>query len=376
MMTWSNDWISSDESIWSILMKFKIANEINSKYLKINYTNSTDKEFTFEDLFPYTINYYTLSEQIGLDLTQYYISQMKRWGLEYLDSDVFQNIINKNFRYCSKCIQYCYHSTLHQLHIFEFCPYHRDESLINTCKKCKTVLSLESVISEKGFYKCSCGNCLVEEPIFFYLQKKWREMASMKFNQCLFSKNHIVIYNKTVSKRGQQSHFFDVLNCIAEKKVTNYRQGIDSPTKSIHSTYKCYLRKLRQKCKKKCLKNHFKLGHMAQLCNHCKSYIKLRYQFEDINSEWDLFSTLKLKNEKQNLIDRAISFYENTNLNNMDIKETIKYNVSQYMLFYDIDVTYRKLLQYVDNNIYDENHLVALIITVINQENLLFSVHY
>lgn len=375
-MTWSNNWISNDESIWSILMKFKVANAISNDYLKKTYTCSLENPFLFEEFFPYTLNYRLWSEQLSLDLAQYFASQIERWGLHYLDSNVFNSRISKSFNYCTRCIQSGFHSTLHQLHIFEFCPYHREERLINTCKKCKIVLSLESVFSERGFYKCSCGNCLVQESSFFNLQIKWRETALMTFDQRLFSKNQIIIYNKAVSKRGQHSQFFDVLNCVAKIKFTNCKQEIEVESDKMYTIYKAYLRRIRGQCKKKCLKSHFKLGRLAKLCGQCKCYLKIRYQFEDISSEWDLFSTVKLKKEKQNIIDSAISIQKSTIIDDMDIKETIKYNVSQYMLFYDLEISYIKLLHYVNHNLYDENHLVAFILTIIDKENVILTVHY
>lgn len=376
MMTWSNNWISNDESIWSILMKFKVANAISNEYLKKMYTCPLENQFLFEELFPYTLNYRLWSEVLSLDLTQYFLSQIERWGLHYLDHNVFNNCIAKSFRYCTRCIKSGYHSTLHQLQIFEFCPYHRDERLINRCTKCKTVLSLESVFLERGFYKCSCGNCLVKDPLFFTLQKGWQETALMTFDQRLFSNNQFIFYNKAVSMRGQQSQFFDVLNCVAKIKLTNGKKGRVVASENMHANYKACLRRIRGKCKRKCLKSYFKLGRLAQLCDQCNCYLKLRYQFEGIGSEWELFSSMKLKQEKQNIIDNNISIYKTTVLGEVDFKEIIKYNVRQYMLFYDINISYQKLLHYIEHNLYDENHLMAFIITFIDEKNLLLTIHY
>jgi len=133
MMAWSNNWISNDVSIWSILMKLKVSNEISNALLKKYYTNSLDKRFLFEEIFPYTVNYSTLSKHLDFNLIEYLSLQFEKWGLDNLGITDFQNIIAKNFRYCPQCIQFGYHSTLHQLHIFRFCPYHRHQLLTNIC---------------------------------------------------------------------------------------------------------------------------------------------------------------------------------------------------------------------------------------------------
>lgn len=373
MMTWSNNWISEDESIWSILMKFKIANEINNIYLKRSYVSSLPKQYFFENLFPYTINYHALSKQLNINLIQYFTSQIERWGLHNLESMTFNNIIAKSFRYCTQCIQSCYHSTLHQLNIFEFCPYHRTEPLLNTCKNCKAVLSLESVFSERSFYKCVCGNYLVEDQLFYTLQRKWQETALMIFEQRLFSPKQLVFYNKTVSLRGKQSPFFDLLNCVAIIKLNKNKVGGKTASKDLRAIYKAFLRRIRGQCRRKCLKSYYKMGRLAYLCNHCKSYLKLRYQFEEIKSEWDLFSTVKLKKEKQNII-----YIQNHN-NGITIDTSIengKFIFIGYMLFYDLNISYYKLLNYVEHKLYDENHIAAFILTTINEDNMLLTVHY
>lgn len=372
-MTWSNNWISNDESIWSILMKLKLANEINNNYLKSTYVSSLPKKYLFEELFPYTINYHVLSKQLPINLKGYFASQIERWGLQNLNSIIFNNIIAKSFRYCPQCIKSCYHSTLHQLNIFEFCPYHRTEPLLNTCKKCKIELSLESIFSERSFYKCVCGNYLVEDQLFFPLQKRWRKTALMSFEQRLFLPNQLVFFNKNVSIRGKQRQFFDVINCIAKIKLTKCKKEGKAATEKLESIYKAYLRRLRGQCKRKCLKSYYKMGRLAQLCNQCKSYLKLRYQFEDIKSEWDLFTTFKLKKEKQNII-------EILNHNNTIPVDTAKingkYNLIRYVLYYDLNISYLKLLNYVEHNLYYENHMVAFILTTISEDSMLLTVHY
>lgn len=372
MMTWSNNWISNDESIWSIIMKFKLANEINNNYLKRNYISSLDRQFLFEKLFPYTLDYDTLSKQLQIDLIQFFTSQIEKWGLHNLESNIFNKSISKTFRYCIQCIQSCFHSTLHQLLIFEYCPYHREEPLLNTCQKCETELFLESVFSVRGFYKCVCGNYLVEDQNFFTLQKRWRKTALITFEQPLFLPNQLILYNKTVSNRGGQSHFFDVLNCVAKIKLAKYKKDSIVASENLESIYKAYLRRIRGQCKRKCLKSYYRMGRFAHLCNHCKCYLKLRYQFEDIRSEWDLFSTIKLKKEKQ--ID--IQNYKNGLSDVMGSKENRNYNLIRYMFYYDLNISYRKLLGYVEKKFYDENHVAAFILTTTNEDNILLTVHY
>ncbi|MFY0742753.1 hypothetical protein AB1K09_09475 [Solibacillus silvestris] len=373
MMTWSNNWISDDESIWSILMKVKVANEINNIYLKRNYVSSIKSQYLFEDLFPFNINYDVLSKQLSIDLIQYFTSQIERWGLHNLESMTFNDIIAKSLRYCTQCIQSCYHSTLHQLNIFKFCPYHRTEPLLNTCKNCKAVLSLESVFSERSFYKCVCGNYLVEDQLFYTLQKKWRETALMIFERRLFLPKQLVFYNKTISLRGKQNQFFDLLNSVATIKLNKNKVGGKTASEDLRAIYKAFLRRIRGKCKRKCLKSYYKMGRLANLCKYCKCYLKLRYQFEKINSEWDLFTTAKLKKEKQDII-----YIQNHN-NRITINSSIengKYNFIGYMLFYDLNIAYYKLLNYIEYKLYDENHIVAFILTNINEDDMLLTVHY
>lgn len=122
---------------------------------------------------------------------------------------------------------------------------------MNTCKKCKAVLSLESVFSERSFYECVCGKYLVEKPFFFTLQKKWQDTALMTFERYLFLPNQLVFLNKTVSRREKQSHFFDILNCIATIKLTKLKVGWNTAASgNLVSIYKAYLRRIRGQCKK------------------------------------------------------------------------------------------------------------------------------
>jgi len=130
------------------------------------------------------------------------------------------------------------------------------------------------------------------------------------------------------------------------------------------------LRKIRKQCKQKCLKSYYKLGWQANLCNKCKCYLKLCYQFEKIDSEWDLFSGGRLKQGK-------ISIFESIDsLSKIDIKEKIKYNLIQYILFYDLNISYQNLLIYVETMSYDLDNYIAFLLTQLEDHSLMLTVHY
>lgn len=129
MLTWNEEWITPYESIWSILNKIMLANNISvmgiCKLLVVD--NLSDKNYKKEanSLLFHQFNSKKTIQFLGFDLSLYQKS-LTAALLGTIDSDSvnLSSYLYKNFTYCPLCLKIGHHSILHQLSFLNFCPYH------------------------------------------------------------------------------------------------------------------------------------------------------------------------------------------------------------------------------------------------------------
>ncbi|MEK4973666.1 hypothetical protein NSQ89_15010 [Niallia sp. FSL R7-0648] len=183
-ITWSIDWIQDYESPWGIIEKFKWANAIegnevlellgndNIKRLKkisnagIRHRNLMD----FSSIDP------KLSQKIiGINIKEYHDKLIDKLihiipNIKYVSKYFYDNL-----SYCPKCISTGYHSIFHQIKLFDHCPFHPNQELINKCPKCKQ--TMPEYIINKGDnepYHCSCGYSFLDSKNIRSIFTSWK----------------------------------------------------------------------------------------------------------------------------------------------------------------------------------------------------------
>lgn len=294
MVTWSNKWISNNESIYSIIRKYKIANVLESDYIKRTFylpLNPTFHEFKdLQAIIPQNFNFSLFSKQLNLDLVTYFLKQLSLWGISNINPLILNDLISTQFRYCFACIENGYHSNLHQFHYFNYCPFHNSNKLIETCGKCGLKLSLNSKLFETDIDQCTCG-FNYERFNYWAMKRKWITTSVDTFyDSILFPVKEYIVIDKPVKNPYGYSINVNLTKIKYEYIIKNTtKSSIQKDPEVVTSIYKSLLRKIRRKCKTKCHKTYFKKGDRATLCIHCTAYIKLRRQYENITNEWDLF---------------------------------------------------------------------------------------
>lgn len=165
--TWRPEWITPFESPWSILEKFKFANEMSSrdilkvfgiehvKSLKANIGACHRDLTTIQGLDDKLIQ-----ETFRLSIKNYndYLIQKMIGYLPYGENKRSPlNYLRKQLVLCPACVSNGYHSLLHQFSLIHECPYHKIP-LIKSCPKCrhKYPYELSDEIMTRPF-TCRCG---------------------------------------------------------------------------------------------------------------------------------------------------------------------------------------------------------------------------
>jgi hypothetical protein len=173
--TWNNNWIKKYESPWSIVEKFRYANNASEidiiniiGYPKNRQTNSKKQDFNvlkgldldkFENLFGQLI-----TDHFKHDLTELvgFLSTFRR--------NIFMRDV---LHYCPKCLSKGHHSIFHQIKLWDRCVYH-DVPLQNSCPVCKNQYSYS--LKFKTFQKpfiCKCGYSYIEDDTSYCFMRNW-----------------------------------------------------------------------------------------------------------------------------------------------------------------------------------------------------------
>lgn len=164
-IVWRGEWKRPYESIWSIIENIKIANSINGSDLLIHIANTRGRHVNKLSEEAYT----KLKELTNIDFTEINQSMLK---LSRLERNNPLHYFHTHLCYCVKCIQYNYHSYLHQYKLIIVCPFHLIELRIK-CENCKKDIYYYNVAFNIPF-TCKCGSQLyqtVDNPVW----KKWAE---------------------------------------------------------------------------------------------------------------------------------------------------------------------------------------------------------
>gem|GEM_PF-2747711 len=355
MITWSNNWISDNESFWSILAKFKLANVVDSIFIKNEYVKRTPAVLNdyLAVFLPDNFDYNALSEQLGLNLIYYFENQIDCLGISNVNLSAIKELFDENLRYCPLCIKSGFHSNLYQLKNIACCPYHKTTVLRETCEKCNSSINLYSAIIDYANYHCKCGKQLAESNDFGVMRVFWYQAAKQSIKEKIVLEKQYLILDKPLGVSFNTHNNTYVSNFKRSYKINNAhkneykRDKIDSIC-----VYKCFLRRIRRLCLKKCIKKHYKQGLVANLCFQCRAYIKLRYQFELIKNEWDLYYAvggITLNSRSSVLFNSATLKNINAHLGQADLIDLVSFNIQMSALFHSMKLCFSNWLTYLTN---------------------------
>ncbi|MBP1991194.1 hypothetical protein [Paenibacillus eucommiae] len=387
-ITWNENWISRYESVWSILEKAKYVNKVNTKQLLtyLGYPTQTKDLLNFGIL-----NNNHITNTFGICLyshTQNSIEEMTK----FLPKNIEKSMLVRNkLHYCSECLRYGYHSLLHQIKLFYYCPYHMSP-LMNTCQSCGDSILFEPSLSqqESGFI-CKCGglisniklnhfnNWIFKQDISGAELKEWVNLKIDENNRIahMYITNNILLDNKNI-----RSMFLEVsrgVNPFANKQVSllqfrpiksdlNNTQNLhDEIYESIRQTVKSVEKYLihrvivkHQKCIERVVTDK---GKSNDTCIYAVTLLNWKRSLLDIDlvqREMGPAGKNKLKkfdilvhiftNEIHKLLDYSIKYLQKASLKNCNFTAALKWIVNHFIVMIAL-TSFFDILRYVNSNI-------------------------
>ncbi|MBP1931984.1 hypothetical protein [Ammoniphilus resinae] len=180
--TWKNHWVAKYESAWSVLEKFKYANELlNNVHLNILFGKDEilhkysqkgrprrlKNLVAFRDLI--TLDGFSddkFFSILGVRLKTDSQNIIKYFSSLSHANKGFKDLFRPNLTYCPECIKFGYHSIFHQIHLIQCCPFH-ELSLLFHCPLCNGVIPYE--LPSRRYISASTCNCL--HPFYANLPK-------------------------------------------------------------------------------------------------------------------------------------------------------------------------------------------------------------
>ncbi|WCN36212.1 hypothetical protein [Aneurinibacillus uraniidurans] len=186
--TWNPQWIFPCESPWGILEKFKLANNANVtdifNTLGTEYVDSLKMRTSWSKKLRNLTTLEGFSDQKAHKiLGNSFVSNTKNIMtrmisvLPHFLIGQNQKLIRENVAFCGKCMQWGYHSVLHQIKLFHICPFHPDQNLETKCLDCSREIPyvLSNTHTESPF-RCLCGKNMTNLPkhgeFYFDIWKK------------------------------------------------------------------------------------------------------------------------------------------------------------------------------------------------------------
>ncbi|XQY93686.1 hypothetical protein ACNRWW_09915 [Metabacillus sp. HB246100] len=183
--TWSSDWIQNYESPWGILEKFRWANTIDGNAILELIGNEQVKQlknisnagFRHRSIIYFSsIDPKMTQKIIGLDLKEYHDKLVDK--LIYIIPNIkyVSNYFYEKVTYCPICYSKGYHSIFHQIKFFDYCAFHSNQKLKDTCSKCKDPMP-EYLINKGNIeaYRCKCGFSFLESENIRAIFSFWKD---------------------------------------------------------------------------------------------------------------------------------------------------------------------------------------------------------
>ncbi|MGM8216278.1 hypothetical protein ACLIA0_11970 [Bacillaceae bacterium W0354] len=306
--TWRKKWINSTESPFSILEKFKMANNINKKELHQTFALQGEGLMKFNSKLSkwnlLTLEAYDdtkFKSIMGFSLVSLNIANINRLltpldikGMHYTD------FFYGELRYCEECLSKGYHSLIHQFLFTNLCPFHQYK-LCRQCPKCN--LSIKYETQDNKPFRCICGhNFLIEEnKEFFHYWGRDVEIVDSQFTRYLQSNSIKLIYfdstNITKKDLSIDLRLLNLLHThnsnfsIIKKSQQNINiNTIDSYQKIYYISkviFKSIARHLRKRlCKnhRKCINQYVKNSPKINFCPYALAYVEWRKEVEGLSS--------------------------------------------------------------------------------------------
>lgn len=156
------------ESPWSVLTNFRAANSLSCDEMYRLYGNTQvrnlKQKIGLSHKSIYRLNGFDLpllEKELNLPIGNKNQRLIAKLESSLISKEINYNIIHRfryNFTYCPICLNEKYHSTLHQFHFFQTCPFHCIP-LLKECPSCNS--EIEYIFDDKSFsssYQCICGH--------------------------------------------------------------------------------------------------------------------------------------------------------------------------------------------------------------------------
>lgn len=218
-ITWRQEWIAPYESVWSILEKAKQVNRVTTRQLMsyLGYALPTC------DLINFGKGNQHVKNTFGVCLyahTQRSLEEIMGFLPKHMERSY---LLREELHYCNECIKYGHHSLLHQIKIFNTCPYHKSP-LNNTCQSCGlSILLFTAGNNDVDGFICKCNEYIINEKTIHF--------TSWKFNYDIINSDVKAWINLSVLQKNRLAQTFITNNYIFDNKnIFNMLLSVSSGT--------------------------------------------------------------------------------------------------------------------------------------------------
>ncbi|MFS0553699.1 hypothetical protein [Brevibacillus sp. 179-C9.3 HS] len=325
--TWNSQWVDQYESPWSIIEKFRYANNITWKEVKIllsgeNVTKKGKRLPFIEYSSWYHVNDTVFEYIFGFSLLGHYKKLIQNMSFVFTgEHEIAHLYLRESFSCCKICISYGYHSLFHQFVLLDTCPFHLC-NLIHHCPSCNKKLNFQRLSFSVTPFLCRCGysfikhtshtgfpwNKRITHKIALPEFKLWTEqrkdskiLNTLLFYEKNFLKNNNQVLKNLLSVFEERKHLDQ--SCQVRSHPLYLSERFNKKEISVNDLYfetrllfKSIARHYRKTIlfkHKKCIRKFVKLYPDETICPFAYAYVHWRKSIEGITNYWQVDNSVR-----------------------------------------------------------------------------------
>lgn len=235
---WRPEWILPFESPWSVIEKFKYANNVNSReVLKLVGTQHVKNiraaiGHCHRDL----ITLAGFDEDSVLNVIKFNLTTVNKELLQKIKAPLperytLKQLFRQYLAYCEKCMSTGFHSILHQFKLLHHCPFHQTP-LVKACPECNQVIPYYLTDKELiGAFECRCGYKFFQSHNHKLFYSAWAQSEKIIPD---ISHNWLN-FNEDKAKKTKYVHLFMEKDLESYPNVFHYLSNLNNSTEVLTS---------------------------------------------------------------------------------------------------------------------------------------------
>ncbi|MGG4446574.1 hypothetical protein [Brevibacillus porteri] len=321
--TWNSQWVDQYESPLSIIEKFRYANNITWKEVKLLLSGeNVTKKGKRLPFIEYHVNDTVFEYIFGFSLLSHYKKLIQNMSFVFTgEHEIAHLYLRESFSCCKICISYGYHSLFHQFVLLDTCPFHLC-NLIHHCPSCNKKLDFHRLSFSDTPFLCRCGysfikhtshtgfpwNKSITHKIALPEFKQWTEqrkdskiLNTLLFYEKNFLKNNNQVLNNLLSVFEERKHLDQSCQVRSHPLYLSERfnkkeileNDLYFETRLLFKSIARHYRKTILFKHKKCTRKFVKLYPYETICPFAYAYVHWRKSIEGITNYWQVDNSVR-----------------------------------------------------------------------------------